>query len=36
MELLIVVLVVMVFEIAAFLGGADTRPRVNDVPRRAI
>lgn len=36
MELLMVILVLAVFALAATVGGADSRPRLDDEPRRAI
>ena len=36
MELLIVILVLGGFAYAAWAGGADSRPRLDDEPRRSI
>ena len=36
MELLMVILVLAAFALAARVGGADSRPRLDDEPRRAI
>jgi hypothetical protein len=36
MELLLVVLVVLLVELAAIHGGADTRPSFNEKPARSI
>jgi len=36
MELAIVVIAIVALDVAAILGGADSRPRIDDGPRRAI
>lgn len=36
MELVLVMVVMVVLAAAAVVAGADSRPRINDEPRRAI
>jgi hypothetical protein len=36
MELILVILLLVMFAGAALLGGADSRPELDDLPRRAI
>ena len=36
MELAIAILVIVALDLSAILGGADSRPGINDDPRRAI
>jgi hypothetical protein len=36
MELILVILLLVLFAGAARLGGADSRPEIDDQPRRAI
>ncbi len=36
MEGLMIILVLTSFVLASFVGGADSRPRIDDEPRRAI
>jgi hypothetical protein len=36
MELALAILIIVALEVSAVLGGADTRPGINDEPRRAI
>lgn len=36
MELVMVVAAMVMLAAAAFVGGADSRPRIDDEPRRAI
>jgi hypothetical protein len=36
MELVIAIIIISALEVSAILGGADSRPRIDDEPRRAI
>jgi hypothetical protein len=36
MELAIVILIIVALDLSAVFGGADTRPGIDDEPRRAI